>query len=363
MPVYYSVVMNKPVYISAARAICAQDTFGENDLPEQLADATNNSLVYQLPDFSRYFSIMQLRRMSRIIRTGLVAAIECLADAGIAKPEAIITGTGKGSISDTEKFIQNIRDFKEGTLNPTPFIQSTYNSLNGLISLHHDTNCYNTTYVHRGHSLELALTDALLLFQEGTVNNALVGSFEEISPEHYIIKQKLGYWKNEMVSCRDLLSTETPGTISGEGTFFFVLQKEPVGAMARLSGLRLLFEPGTDQILTAIHRFLEEHQLGITDIDLVYLGINGDTRFNAVYHEVAALFPEDVHLQAFKPACGEFDTAGGFALWLAAGAVKQQKLHHALTMRAGSRQVLRNIIIYNNYNGQQHAIYLLQQVT
>ena len=111
--------MFNKVYIRATRAICAQDSFSSNMLPEQLADASENILAYQHPDYSRYFSIMQLRRMSRITRTGLVAAIECLADAGIQHPEAIITGTGKGSIGDTEKFIRNIRDFKEGVRRKT----------------------------------------------------------------------------------------------------------------------------------------------------------------------------------------------------------------------------------------------------
>jgi len=362
MPAFYSAVMFNKVYIRATRAICAQDSFSSNMLPEQLADASENILAYQHPDYSRYFSIMQLRRMSRITRTGLVAAIECLADAGIQHPEAIITGTGKGSIGDTEKFIRNIRDFKEGTLNPTPFIQSTYNSLNGLISLHHDTSCYNTTFVHRGHSLELAFTDAFMLFQEGRIKNALVGCFEEISPEHFIIKQKLGYWKKEIISARELLDSTTPGTIAGEGTFFFVLQEDPEGALARLAGLRMLFEPTTEQVISGIAQLLHQNQLAPDAIDLVFLGNNGDQRYAPVYDAVAAIFSEDVHLQAFKPACGEFDTASGFAVWLAIQAARQQKLHPALTIRPGSRKGFKNILIYNNLNGLQHSIYLLQQV-
>ncbi|ULQ54777.1 beta-ketoacyl synthase chain length factor [Flavihumibacter fluvii] len=361
MPASYSAGMIKPVYIRAARAICAQETFPQNELPDQLADATNNTLFYKHPEYSKYFTIMQLRRMSRITRTGLVAAIECLADAGIKKPEAIITGTGKGSITDTEKFIRNIQEFKEGTLNPTPFIQSTYNSLNGLISLHHDTSCYNTTFVHRGHSLELALTDAMLLFNEGSIENALVGSFEEISPEHFIIKQKLGYWKKEPVSCKELLAVETPGSIAGEGTFFFVLQKGPEGAMAKLHAMRLLFEP-TEEILTeAIKQLLEDHQLSSGDIDLVFLGDNGDIRHKGNYMAVAGMFSNEVHVQGFKQACGEFDTAAGFALWLAVLAAKNQRIYEGLTIRQGNRPSYKNILIYNNYNGQQHSIYLVQQ--
>lgn len=353
--------MIKPAYILAARAISAQDSFRENNLPEELADAVNNTLVYQQPDYTKYFTIMQLRRMGRITRIGMVAAIECLADAGIKKPAAIITGTSKGSVGDTEKFISSIQEFDEGTLNPTPFIQSTYNSLNGLISLHHDTSCYNTTFVHRGHSLELAFLDALLLFAEGGANNALVGSFEEITPEHFIIRQKLGFWKNESVSCKDLLASNTEGTIAGEGSFFFVLAQDATGAMAKLSALKTLLDPTEAELHDAIASLLSAHLLEYQDIDILYNGINGDSRFVATYEFVASLFGQNTTVLGFKQACGEFDTAAGFAVWHAALTLRDQRLHRSLTLRKGAGKQIRNILIYNNFNGRQHAIYLLQQ--
>ncbi|MBZ5859137.1 beta-ketoacyl synthase chain length factor [Flavihumibacter profundi] len=353
--------MLSPVYIRSARAICAQDTFGNNDLPGELTEATGNSLHYLHPDYSKYFTIMQLRRMSRVTRTGLVAAIESLADAGIKKPEAIITGTGKGSIYDTEKFIQNILEFHEGTLNPTPFIQSTYNSLNGLIGLQYGASCYNTTYVHRGFSLELALTDAMMLLQEGEIEQALVGCFEEISPEHYIIKQKLGAWKKEPVSCRELIASKTTGSIAGEGTFFFVVQKNKAGALAKLSGLRMLFEPTVAAVLDELTSLLKEHHLRREDIDLVILGYNGDVRHNHYYDAVLAASDTSTCIQCFKPACGEFDTAVGFAVWMAAWAAQRQQVFPSLTIRPAMKGPIKNIIIYNHYQAKDHVLYLLQQ--
>lgn len=351
--------MIKPAYIRSARAICAQDTFSGNSIPKLLTDAVNNTLSYNQPDYSRYFSIMQLRRMSRLTRTGLVAAIECLRDAGISHPDAIITGTGKGSMSDTEKFMGNIREFHEGTLNPTPFIQSTYNSLNGLIGLHHGTSCYNTTYVHRGFSLEHSLIDAMLLFSEGRANNALAGSFEEMTPEHFIIKKKLGYWKDNLVSCKDLLRSGTPGSISGEGTFFFLLQDSESNAMARLDGIRILFEPSLPELTTEAGRFLKEHGLAWADIDLLISGENGDSRFEDYYKTIAAEIPERAHHLAFKHVCGEFDTAAGFALWQAAHILERQEVPDVLQLRKGTAGNIRHLLIYNNYYGKQHAFYLL----
>jgi Beta-ketoacyl synthase, N-terminal domain len=353
--------MLKPVYIHAARAIIAQPVFLQNALPEVLVKAGQNRLFCQHPDYSRYFSIMQLRRMSTLMKTGLAAAIECLADAGIKSPDAIITGTGRGSITETEKFIHHIREYQEGTLNPTPFIQSTYNSLNGLIGLHHHANCYNTSFVHRGHSLELALSDAQLLFQEGNIGTALVGCFEEISAEHFIMKQKLGYWKKEMVDSDKLLLSTTPGTIAGEGTCFFALKKEPAGALAKFCGVKMLFEPDDVMVVESIQQLLAGYQLTVADIDLVFLGVNGDSDYADLYNTVTAVFTGETVLQAFKPACGEYDTAAGFALWLAALAAKRQLLHPQLTIRKGSDRTFKNILIFNHFNRQQQSIYLLQQ--
>lgn len=359
MPVFFSASMNKPVYIRSARALCGQDTFSGNRIPGELVNPVNNALYYQHPEYSRYFSIMQLRRMSRLTRTGMVTAIECLKDAEISHPDAIITGTGKGSLSDTEKFMHTIREFQEGTLNPTPFIQSTYNSLNGLIGLHHGTSCYNTTYVHRGFSLEHALTDAFLLFGEARASNILVGSFEEMTPEHYIIKKKLGYWKEDLVGLGDLLKTETAGSISGEGTFFFLLQDSKRNAMARLDGIRILFEPALNDLSAAATGFLAEHGLQWTDIDLFITGENGDNRFLPYYNRIAAEIPAKSHRLAFKHICGEFDTAAGFALWQATQVLSEQEIPEISFLRKGSVDKIRRILIYNNYYGKQHAFYLL----
>lgn len=277
----------------------------------------------------------------------MTAALACLEDAGIVKPEAIITGTGKGSVGDTEKFIHSIEEFEEGTLNPTPFIQSTYNSLNGLIGLHHHTNCYNITYVHRGFGLELALTDAMMLLNEGRIKAALVGSFEEMTPELYVIKSKLGRW--------------TGGIIAGEGSFFFVLQDHPQNALARLTEVAMLFEPAEETLMARLERLLEGHGLTLADIDVLMTGYNGAGGSDKWYDLVGKQFHEHTAIQAFKPVCGEFDTAAGFGLWAAVITLQQQYLMPALTVRKGSRSTLRNILVYAHFDGKDHVFHLVQQ--
>lgn len=353
--------MRETMYIQAARALSAQGELLNDDLPVAGIEPVGNIFYFPPIDYSRWFGIMQLRRMSRLTRAGMAVAIETLRDAGIDKPDAIITGTGKGSLGDTEKFMESIRLHEEGTLNPSPFIQSTYNALNGLIGLHYQVDCYNTTYVHRGFSLEHALQDAQLLFREKRVAQALVGSFEEITAEHFGIKQKLGYWKSFPVRADELFHTSTPGSIAGEGCFFFALGKEPGRQpLAELADLRMLFEPSAAELEQEVHAMLADAQLRLTDIDVLVTGRSGDVRHDHYYDQVAALFNDATQL-SFKQLSGEFDTAAGFALRMSANILARQQLPAAAHYAGIMHRPVKNLLIYNNYYGVQHAIYLLKR--
>ncbi|GAO41181.1 beta-ketoacyl synthase chain length factor [Flavihumibacter petaseus] len=353
--------MKDIIYMKSASAVCAQDIFRKDTIPDTLATTGNNVLNLLEPDYRQYFSIMQLRRMSKLTKAGLVTAIEALRQSGIEKPEAIITGTGKGSLTDTEKFLKSIDEFEEGTLNPSPFIQSTYNSLNGLIGLHHDVDCYNTTYVHRGFSLEHAILDAILQIREHQISNALVGSFEEITTQHFTIKHKLGYWRKEKVAPESLFNTDASGSIAGEGTFFFTLSAAPENSLAEIRGLRLLFEPDHEAVAAAMKSLLTENQLTIEDVDVVVSGRNGDNRFDHYYDALESVSLNHTHITTFKNISGEFDTASGFALWMAASILKNQEIHPQALYRKGTTSTFRHLLIYNHFYGEQHALYLLKK--
>ncbi|HEY8397565.1 MAG TPA: beta-ketoacyl synthase chain length factor [Flavihumibacter sp.] len=355
--------MISPLYIRAARAITPQDSFKENELHPPYASLQGNRFVYKEPVYQDYFTIMQLRRMSRLTRIGLVAAIECLKDAQQTSPDAIITGTGKGSLHDTEKFMHSIREFNEGTLNPSPFIQSTYNSLNGLIGLHHQVHSYNSTYVHRGFSLEHAFIDAALLMGEGTIQNALVGSYEEMTSEHYIIKNKLGYWKTDE-EIRQMVESglpiSSPGAISGEGSFFFYAQKDRDGASLAIKDIRLWYEPDAAAITAGLDQLLADHGIGHEQLDCCLLGRNTDSRYDYYYDRISEQLGPATHQLQFKQYCGEFDTAGGFGLWAASRMAAKRAIHPDLIVKKGSAGQLRYGLLYNHYFGRDHAMYLLE---
>src|SRR5690606_27512480 len=140
----------------------------------------DGKLFVQEPDYREFINPVAIRRMSRLIKMGIGCGMKALQEANVKKPDAIITGTGLGSMTDTEKFLKDMILLKEEALNPTYFIQSTYNSINGWISLQTKSTGYSQTYVHRGLSIEMALLDAQLFLNETEEDKyVLAGGFDE----------------------------------------------------------------------------------------------------------------------------------------------------------------------------------------
>jgi hypothetical protein len=341
--------MKGKFYIQGMAAVSPQHSFG-GDMLQPLVTVQENVFACVEPDYRAYMAPNSIRRTTRILKVGLAAALQCMQDGGVAVPGAIVTGTGKGSLSDTERFLKEIREYGETALNPTPFIQSTYNAVNGLIALQQKCTQYNNTFVHRGFSFENALLDGMLLLTEGN-NNVLVGAFEEITAEHFYIKSRIGHWKKEKISSDELYQHATPGTISGEGAAFFLLSGVPTAqTYAQLSGLKMVYKPKESYL----HKFLDTHGLQLEDIDLVISGRNGDSNFDHYYDGLPKELP-------FKHLCGEYDTAGAFAMWLGAQIIKTRQVpanwFPMVEVPAGP---YKNVLIYNQFFGEQHVYMLLQ---
>lgn len=317
--------MKGKYYIQGSAAISPQESFFGSFTPQMpVVEGPLNRLRAKEPDYSGFITPNNLRRMSRVLKMGLVAALKCLQNSDIAIPDAIVTGTGRGSLQDTERFLHNIRDYAETALNPTPFIQSTYNSVNGLIALQQKCTRYNNTFVHRGFSFEHALLDGMMQLAEGRADVALVGAFDEMTDEHFYIKSRLGMWKTALTQPADLFTSGTTGTLSGEGAAFFTIGTTP--GIARLDGIRMVYKPSRQELHAALESFLAQHRVAVTDIDLLISGQNGDTRYDQFYQQLTRQFFPQTAVQYFKPLCGEYETAGAFALWMAVQTLQAQGL-------------------------------------
>jgi 3-oxoacyl-(acyl-carrier-protein) synthase len=308
-------------------------------------------------------SIRWLPPMSRIVKMGVCTAIKCMRNASVAMPDAVITGTGLGCIEDTEKFLGSIFASEEKLLNPTPFIQSTHNTVAAAIALAIKCHNYNATYTSRGFSFESALQDAWLQLSENREARILVGGFDELTMNSYNITKRLGLWKNHPVNNLDLKDDHSRGGLPGEGVAFFMLSGTPGdNDLAKLRALRTFYKPFEQQeVENQMDHLLEEAGVKLSDISLIMLGKNGDAVSDKIYQRLMAGRYSRVPGAYFKHLCGEYDTASSFALWLSAIMLKNQLVPEITGLTGKLPGELNNIIIYNHLRGSYHAMYLLSR--
>lgn len=105
-----------------------------------------------------------------------------LRDAGIETPDGIFMGTRYGMLSNSEKFLRQMCEEGEHALGPTLFMQSTHNTIAGMLASRTKCHGYNLTFSQGDHSLACALRDAALAIAMGYIDNALVGCHDEYTP-------------------------------------------------------------------------------------------------------------------------------------------------------------------------------------
>lgn len=343
------------MYIQAASAISPQVSF------EQLLTAprvySGNRLTCVEPDYSGAIDPKMMRRMSRIIKMGVMAAKDCLQQAGVLQPDAIITGTAYGCLADTESFLNRMVEFNEELLNPTAFIQSTHNTVAAQIALLLKCHNYNNTYVHRGFSFESALLDAMSLLREGDAETVLVGGVDEITDTSHTLLSRFGLYRKNG-STATLYDAPERGTMNGEGAGFLLLSAHPSDkACARLDALHTFYKPvDIVEIEKQIVLFLKNNQIAVADIGLMVCGDNGDAVNDSTYKKVRENLFAHIPFLRFKHYCGEYPTAGAFALWLTSHLLTTGKLPADANLPVVHP---RKILVYNHSNNTHHSLFLL----
>lgn len=167
-------VPHKHLYISDASYISSD----EPDYKEVITDANSR------------------RRMGRLLKMAVWCGLKSLDGVPSERVAGIITSTGAGFMKDTISFGSSIFDREETLLNPSPFMQSTFNTASGYIALIRKIHAYNTTYVQQADGFAASLVDAAMLLDDaGEGNVALVGAFDEVTPEVDVIRQRLGLYR------------------------------------------------------------------------------------------------------------------------------------------------------------------------
>lgn len=337
-------------YIRSAACISPQITFDDSGFMTGVTEYNNTRLKAIEPDYKNFIDPKQIRRMSHIIKMGVAAAMQCLHKSGVAMPGAIITGTAYGCLEDTVTFLSRIVEQNEELLPPTAFIQSTHNTVAAQIALMLQCHNYNNTFVHRGISFESALLDAMMLLAENEADNILVGAADEITDTSFTILNRLGIYKREAVSNLSLYTSGTKGTIAGEGAAFFALSDKPAGCdLAELTALRSWFMLKDGELEPKISSFLIEHDLQMSDFDLVITGRNGDLKNDSMYDALGNSLLKATPQANYKHLCGEYPTSTSFALWLAANIIKNGSVPAGILANDHQPPQLKKVLICNRY--------------
>jgi hypothetical protein len=96
------------------------------------------------------------------------------------------------------------------------------------------------------------------------MNNVLIGAVDEITNSSHDILTRFGFYKND-ISSNNLYTSNTKGTIAGEGAFFFLLTSRPSEkSLAKLSGTEFFYRPKAKKRLKKIlFHFLQTQSLTI----------------------------------------------------------------------------------------------------
>jgi len=348
-------------FINGIGLISPQNTLDPDSFLQNIVEQTADYLKCVDPLYKSFLDPLLARRMSRLIKMGIVSAKVSLSDAGCSMPDAIITGTGLGSVEDTEKILGEITK-DERFLNPTPFIQSTYNTISSQIAINFKCHGYNSTYVHRSFSFESGIQDALLQLKEGFSKNVLVGGIDEMTLNHLQITRRLGLWKMNPVHNLSLLKTKTPGALAGEGSgFFLVSSLKGNRCYAILSGALTIYRPKTiDDLDDKTSAFLSIYGLQKNDVDIIISGISGDSNWDSLYHDYTSKVFPGKPVSWFKHLSGEYYTATAFALWMAANMIKRQVYPEIVRYNDLYPSRIKNILIYNHFKGINHSFILVR---
>jgi 3-oxoacyl-(acyl-carrier-protein) synthase len=342
-----------PIYITAAGQISMQPPLCDDWWSQPLSYDT--PYVRSLdPDFKPYMTPGEARRLGKLLKRALATAMHTLQAAGVEQPDAIITGTGLGSVESTEAFLNDLVEQGEQMLKPTHFMQSTHNTIGSLIAIHTATHGYNNTYAHLGLSFESALLDATLQLSLGNIGNALVGAHDGITPSYFTLLQRSGYvGQPGMVPC-------------GETAVEMMLRADistPAEAWAELLGLKVMHRPTAEQLAEALQSLLHDADLTPADIDAVLLGLNGDAKHDAAYTRLLPSWLWSAHHTQlhYKHLFGESYTAAALGVYAAATALRRGEVPEVLLRHPAPAEAksLHNILVAHIYDDGRGASLIL----
>ncbi len=314
-------------YINAASTLSHQPSFMNPGFSASLVPLSGEEMMQPVA-YKDYIEGNLLRRMSRILRMGVVCAKECLkTDHNLEKliqPDAILVGTGLGCLADTEKFLNTYLTV-EGMLPPTSFIQSTHNTIAGQISLTLGNHSYNMTHTQNSLSFEHAMLDGMVGLTEGK-GDLLVGGADE---------------KIELLDTVAEAFDFSEFPLSTGVSFFRLSSRKNEETLGRVADVEVV--TGVQDPEKALHEFLSGNNCAPSDISKIFYQA---PRHDYLMKNKSGMPGEWINSIAFS---GLYATASAFAFHMALDEMSRAKDHC-------------KILIYNHLNPNNLGLVLLESV-
>ena len=330
---------------TSVKILSAKQITIQNPLTEEWMD---NPLNYSEdyvravdPDFKQFISAGDARRMGKLLKRALATSLSALQEGGIEDPDAIITGTGFGSIENTELFLDALVREGEQLLKPTQFMQSTHNTASSLIGIHTKCHGYNSTYSQKGFSFDSALYDAWMQFRIGRIRSALVGSHDEMSPVFSGFVRKAGHVKE--------------GEICSEAAVSILLAESGNNAYCNLESVKLLDTPSED----TLSKVLADMTAG--GIDAVMTGMSGNKENDSWYGFLDAMLPGVPQLR-YKPLFGVNFSSSATGFYAAACCLKKGSAPAVLSASGKAVDCSKGILVVNVVEGRHYSFSILKPV-
>ena len=310
------------------------------------------------PNYKEYIESNKARRMGKILKRAIVTTLAAAKKSGIALPDAIISGTGLGCIESTGIFLEAMLRNGEELLQPTHFMQSTHNTIGSLASIEMKCHGYNSTYTHKGVSFEHALLDACLQFNAGRIKTALVGGYDEMTPNYQLLLSRIGYWRAHSENTTLKKGEEA---FAGETSVSFMLSSEKnEKTICQIGGIQLLYQPNENDLRFALDELLRQHACTMNDIDAVFVGVSGNKANDAAYYRNAPVLFAGKPLATYKHIFGESYTASGLGMYAAATCLRKKRIPQHMALN-GSNAIdhVKNVLLYNHSDDKNHTLTLL----
>ena len=334
------IMEKKSVKILSAKQISIQNPLTEEWMDNPLSYSEDYVRAVD-PDFKQFISAGDARRMGKLLKRALATSLSALQEGGIENPDAIITGTGFGSIENTELFLDALVREGEQLLKPTQFMQSTHNTASSLIGIHTKCHGYNSTYSQKGLSFDSALYDAWMQFRIGRIKSALVGSHDEMSPVFSGFVRKAGHVKE--------------GEICSEAAVSVLMADGGDKAYCTLDGVRLLDSPSGMEIKDVIA------DMTAGGVDAVMTGMSGNAENDSWYGFLDDVLPGIPQLR-YKPLFGVNFSSSATGFYAAACCLRDGRIPSVLTADAKPIECRKGILVVNVVEGRHYSFSIRKAV-